>query len=158
MAHALPIRHADAAGGFGLTLIEGLDARAEDLAHVGPGVQGNREETGDEGAVAASEFPRERPADDEAVHRMDEDGEHRKVHEEDLHEKRRTTEETHPDRDGPPHAVVQQRLPRIVPGACHAGHPEEHAEAHAADDAGKSEFDGHTGPFYKEGPVFSQYV
>ena len=89
---------------------------------------------------------------------MNKDRQHRKVHQKDLHKKRRAAEKAHPDRHGPAHAVVKNRFPGIVARGSHAGHAEKHAEHHAADDAGYGELDRHGGAFDKKRPVFGKNV
>ena len=141
-----------------MPLIERLNAGTEHFTHISAGVQRNREETGDQRAVVASEVARELTAHEEPVHRVHKHREDREVHQENLNEERCAAEEAHPDRHGPPDTEVQQCLERLMAGLRHAGHAENHAKEHAADNACERELDRHLRAFNKERPIVGKDV
>ena len=81
MKHRAAERQAERARGLELAAVDRLDAGPEHLGDVGAGVERQRGDAGEEGAVVLLEVTRRIAGDDEAVGRIDEQRHDREVHE-----------------------------------------------------------------------------
>lgn len=120
--HGLHVGHAERAGSFHLSLVERLNAGAEDFTHISARIQGDGADAGEHCAVVRADVAGKLARNQQAVNRVNKDRQHGKVHEKNLHKERRAAKEAHVDRDRPAHAVVQEAFKRVVARLCEAAH------------------------------------
>lgn len=159
LAHGLAVAHAQRARGFHLAAVDRLDPGAEDLRHIGAGVERDRHHAGEKGAVVGAQHAGEVDAhqaagDQQAVARVDEQRHQRKVHHHDLHEQRGAAKGADVDAHRPLNAVMQDGFPDAVRRLRQAPQTEDQSPGGAQQHADNGAFDGHPGAFHKQRRVF----
>ncbi|MNT03238.1 hypothetical protein D3C72_1377600 [compost metagenome] len=97
-------------------------------------------------------------ADQPAVHRMDEQRHHSKVHQKNLHEKRRAAKEAHIHGGGPAQQVLAHRLPGLVAGIGQARERQHQAKCAPHQDARNRHADRDCGTLPEQLLVFHQDI